>query len=68
MIFKVFYQDSLDVPPRRERTKSMYIEAATIREVRTKLAGRNHNIEFVQEMSDGFLDYEKQTEQFEVER
>ncbi|HET7616705.1 MAG TPA: RNA polymerase epsilon subunit [Bacillales bacterium] len=68
MIFKVFYQQDHEVPPIRERTKSLFIEAETVREVRRKLADRNYNIEFVQEVDDAFLEFEKQSDQFEVER
>lgn len=68
MIFKVLIQDSLDVPPMRERTRSLFIEADSVRDVRSKLAGRNHNIEYIQEITGVFLEFEKRTEQFEVER
>ncbi|HEX7065790.1 MAG TPA: RNA polymerase epsilon subunit [Bacillales bacterium] len=68
MIFKVYYQPEWEVPPMRERTKSVMVEADTVRGVRQKLAGRNYNIELVQEMSEAHLEYEKQSDQFEVER
>lgn len=68
MIFKVFYQQEREVPPTRERTKSLFIEADTVRDVRDKLADRNYNIEYIQEANEAFLEYEKQSDQFEVER
>lgn len=68
MIFKVFYQDSIMEAPVRERTNSLYIEADSERDVRKKLEERDYNIEFIQALSDEFLEYEKQSEQFEVER
>lgn len=34
MIFKVLYQEVPDEVPVRERTKSLYIEAESVREVR----------------------------------
>jgi len=68
MIFKVFYQQEREVPAIRERTKSLFIEADTVRDVRDKLADRNYNIEYIQETNEAFLEYEKQSDQFEVER
>jgi DNA-dependent RNA polymerase auxiliary subunit epsilon len=68
MIFKVFYQQEREVPPMRERTNSLFIEADTVRDVRAKLADRNYNIEYIQETDEAFLEYEKRTDQFEVER
>lgn len=37
MIFKVLYQESPDEIPVRERTKSMYVEGESVREIRDKL-------------------------------
>jgi DNA-dependent RNA polymerase auxiliary subunit epsilon len=67
MIFKVFFQQKLTEVPTRERTKSLFIEADSVQDARKKLADRKHNIEFVQEISGKFLEYEKQSNQFEVE-
>jgi DNA-dependent RNA polymerase auxiliary subunit epsilon len=67
MIFKVFYQEKLTEVPTRESTKSLYIEADSVQDARRKLADRKYNIEFVQEISGKFLEYEKQSNQFEVE-
>lgn len=68
MIFKVFYQEAMTEAPVRENTHSLYIEAENEQEVRRKLADRNYNIEFIQGLSEAFLAYEKQSDQFEVER
>jgi len=67
MIFKVLYQDLQNEAPVRERTKSIYVEADSIREVREKLSDRNYNIEFIQELDKAHLTYEKQAENFIVE-
>lgn len=67
MIFKVFYQESKFEVPVRERTKSLFVEAEYERDVRKKLASRNYNIEFIQEISGAHLEYEKQSENFKVE-
>ncbi|SFB35586.1 DNA-dependent RNA polymerase auxiliary subunit epsilon [Lentibacillus halodurans] len=67
MIFKVLYQELPDEIPVRERTKSLYIEADSERDVRDKLSGRNYNIEFIQVLNDAHLAYEKQSGHFELE-
>lgn len=67
MIFKVLYQELGEEVPVRERTDSLYIEAESERDVRKKLAGRNYNIEFIQQISNAHLEYEQQSEDFRVE-
>ena len=48
MIYKVYYQENMNEIPVRENTKSLYVEAASEREVREFLKDRNYNIELVQ--------------------
>ncbi|WP_249869921.1 DNA-dependent RNA polymerase subunit epsilon [Oceanobacillus saliphilus] len=67
MIFKVLYQERQDEVPVRERTKSIYVEAESVREVRKKLSNRNYNIEYIQELDEAHLNYEKETGKLEVE-
>ncbi len=68
MIFKVFYQDTLEETPVRERTNALYMEASTEEEIRKKLAERRYNIEFVTPLSEEALQYEKDNnEDFHVE-
>ncbi|HEX6595255.1 MAG TPA: DNA-directed RNA polymerase subunit epsilon [Bacillota bacterium] len=67
MIFKVFYQELRDEFPVRERTKTLYIEADSTREVRKQLSDRNYNIEYIQAIDGAHLDFEKQSEDFELE-
>jgi DNA-dependent RNA polymerase auxiliary subunit epsilon len=67
MIFKVFFQTSLNEVPIRERTNTVYVEAETINEVRQKLADRKYNIEYIQEINGKFLEYEKDTNSLELE-
>ncbi len=47
MIYKVFYQASNDEVPVREKTDSIFVEAQSEREVRSKLKQYNYNIEFL---------------------
>ncbi|HLR68092.1 DNA-dependent RNA polymerase subunit epsilon [Virgibacillus alimentarius] len=67
MIFKVFYQELPNEVPVRERTKSLYLEAESERDVRVKLNDRNLNIEYIQLLNETHLAYEKQSENFTME-
>ncbi|WP_456275661.1 DNA-dependent RNA polymerase subunit epsilon [Bacillus sp. AK128] len=67
MVFKVYFQESRFEVPVRERTRTLYVEAKTEREVREKLSDRNYNIELVQKVSGAFLEYEQQSENFKME-
>ncbi|GGH72127.1 UPF0356 protein [Compostibacillus humi] len=69
MIFKVLYQELDGEMPIRERTKSIYIEAQSVREVRQILRERNfqHNIEYIQPLNEAHLNYEKQSDHFKLE-
>lgn len=68
MIYKVLYQELSDEVPVRERTKSLYLEANSQREVRQKLSDRNINIEFIQKLDEAHLEHEKQSEAYELEK
>ncbi|MDR6124353.1 DNA-dependent RNA polymerase auxiliary subunit epsilon [Bacillus sp. SLBN-46] len=66
MIFKVYYQKSINEVPVRENTKTIFVEGESVRDVRTKIADRGFNVELVQEVTGAFLEYEKQNEDFKV--
>lgn len=66
MIFKVYYQESIKEVPVREKTKTLYIEGESVRDVRSKIADRGFNVEFVQEVKGAYLEYERQNEHFKV--
>lgn len=66
MIFKVYYQEQLKEVAVRENTQTLYVEAGSEREVRTKLSNRPYNIEYIQAVEGSYLEYEKQKEDFEV--
>ncbi|AIF66238.1 DNA-dependent RNA polymerase subunit epsilon [Terribacillus saccharophilus] len=68
MVFKVFYQEKPSEVPVRERSKSLYMEAESIRQVRNTLADRDINIEFIQPLDEAHLAYEKQSEDFKLEQ
>ncbi|WAA13234.1 DNA-dependent RNA polymerase subunit epsilon [Fervidibacillus halotolerans] len=66
MIFKVFVQQSKDEIPLRERTKALFIEAESERDIRKKLKNTPYLIEYIQPLTDAHLEYEKQDENFEI--
>ena len=66
MLFKVYYQRSINEVPVRENTKTIFVEGESVRDVRTKIADRGLNVELVQEVTGAFLEYEKQNEDFKV--
>ncbi|MFC7685574.1 DNA-dependent RNA polymerase subunit epsilon [Ureibacillus sp. GCM10028918] len=67
MIYKVYYQDNAQEVPVRENTKSLYLEAASEREVRSYLKDRNYNIEYIQLLEGNYLEYEKNSPNFQLE-
>lgn len=66
MIFKVFYQERMHEVPVREKTKTLFINGESERDVRKKLADRGYNIEYIKPVTGAYLDYEKQNEDFKV--
>ncbi|HWK22656.1 MAG TPA: DNA-directed RNA polymerase subunit epsilon [Ureibacillus sp.] len=67
MIYKVYYQENAQEVPVRENTKSLYLEAASEREVRSYLKDRNYNIEYIQLLEGNYLEYEKNSPNFKLE-
>ncbi|HEY4567420.1 DUF1447 family protein [Planococcaceae bacterium Storch 2/2-2] len=66
MIYKVLYQENVHEVPVRENTKSMYIEASSVQEVRQLLANEPINIEFIQLLEGAHLEYEQAKEDFQL--
>lgn len=68
MIFKVFYQETRTEAPRRELTKSMFVKANSVMEVRGYISeNKPYMIEHIEEISEALLEYEKENNpDFEV--
>lgn len=66
MIFKVYFQESKNEVPVREKTQTVYVEAETEREVRLKLAKFDYNIELITAVEGKYLEFEKQSPDFHV--
>lgn len=74
MIYKVFYQETKDRNPKREMTRSLYLEVDSKDERQGKILARTlieekhpeYNIELIQALSDKHLAYEKETGSFQL--
>jgi DNA-dependent RNA polymerase auxiliary subunit epsilon len=66
MIFKVYFQESNKQVPVREKTRTLFVEGNSERDVRKKLADKSYNIEYVQAVEGAFLEYEQKSEDFKV--
>ena len=74
MIYKVFYQETKDRSPRRETTRSLYLDIDAGSELEGRIIARElveknrpeFNVEYIELLSDKLLDYEKETGAFEI--
>ena len=73
MIYKVFYQETKERSPRREKTRALYIEIEVANELEGRIQARKlveentpYNIEFIELLSDKHLEYEKESGAFEL--
>lgn len=68
MVFKVYYQDSMDKNPKREFTQSFYVEADNHADAYAMVQknNKNFNIETVEELSDAALVYEQADPEFSI--
>ncbi|MBS9337794.1 RNA polymerase epsilon subunit [Fructobacillus parabroussonetiae] len=67
MVYKVYYQESMDRNPKRENTQSFFLEADSHADAYA-LAQKNtdFNIETVEELSDAALVYEQADPEFSL--
>ena len=73
MIYKVFYQETKERSPRREKTRTLYLEVEAANELEGRIQARKlieentpYNIEFIELLSDKHLEYEKESGTFEL--
>lgn len=67
MIFKITYQESKQRNPKREDTKSLYIEADSDVDARALVEEHtSYNIEFVQPLNEAHLAYEQKSPDFKL--
>ncbi|MDO4814110.1 MAG: RNA polymerase epsilon subunit [Gemella sp.] len=67
-VFKVFYQANNKEIPVRENTEVLYVEANNAPEVVKYAEDKNFNVEFVQELSEQHLEFEKESANFKLEK
>ena len=67
MIFKIYYQPTKRINPRRENTETLYLEAKSEVEARLLVEeNTEYNVEFIEGLDDKTLEYEKQSENFKL--
>ena len=73
MIYKVFYQETKERNPRREQTKSLYLDIDAENELAGRIQARQiienntaYNIEYIELLSEKAPEYEKETGVFEI--
>ncbi|USS92880.1 DNA-directed RNA polymerase subunit epsilon [Fructilactobacillus ixorae] len=67
MIYKVLYQANPKENPKREATKSLYVEAQTQAEVRDLIAeNTEYTVEFIQPLAGKHLEFEQQEPDFKI--
>ncbi|MBF0715999.1 DNA-dependent RNA polymerase subunit epsilon [Gemelliphila palaticanis] len=66
-VFKVFYQKNKTEIPVRENTEVLYVEANGIPEVYKYLENREYNIEYIEELSEQYLEFERSSVNFKLE-
>ncbi len=67
MIFKVLYQPDQKQTPRRETTRSLYLEADTEVEARGLVENNTgYNIEFIEPLQGEHLKYEQESPNFKL--
>ena len=73
MIYKVFYQETKERSPRREKTRALYLDVEAANELEGRIQARKlveentpYNIEFIELLSDKHLEYEKESGTFQV--
>ena len=74
MIYKVFHQETKNRSPRRETTRSLYLDIDASSELEGRIIARElveknrpeFNVEYIELLSDKLLDYEKETGAFEI--
>lgn len=65
MIFKVYYQETKERNPKREETRSLYIEAQTLVDARARVEKNTpYNIELITELVGNHLAYEQENADF----
>ncbi|KRM12530.1 DNA-directed RNA polymerase subunit epsilon [Paucilactobacillus suebicus] len=69
MIYKVYYQDTKVRNPKRENTHSLFLDEQTLSAAReTAEKNTDINVEYIEELSEEALNYEKQNPDFKISK
>ncbi|GAK30342.1 RNA-binding protein [Weissella oryzae SG25] len=67
MIYKVYYQPTKIQNPKRENTKSLYVDMDSMPSARLAVEQNTaYNVEFIEELSEKALAYEQQNADFKL--
>ncbi|MGT2846797.1 DNA-dependent RNA polymerase subunit epsilon [Streptococcus massiliensis] len=73
MIYKIFYQETKERSPQREKTLALYLDIDAENELEGRIRARKlveentpYNIELIKLLSDKHLAYEKESGVFEI--
>ncbi|QIL50680.1 DNA-dependent RNA polymerase auxiliary subunit epsilon family protein [Weissella coleopterorum] len=62
MIYKIYFQPTKTQNPKRESTKSLYLEASDLPAARLAVESKtDYNVEQIEELSEAALTYEQQS-------
>ncbi|GEK28452.1 DNA-directed RNA polymerase subunit epsilon [Furfurilactobacillus siliginis] len=67
MIFKVYYQETKVRSPKREDTKSLYLDAENEAAAMTAVeSNTEYNVEYIEPLEGNALDYEQQSASYKL--
>ncbi|KRL99940.1 DNA-directed RNA polymerase subunit epsilon [Liquorilactobacillus satsumensis] len=67
MIYKIFYQPSQKISPRRENTLALYLEADSEVAARSSVEqNTSYNVEYIEELSPKALEYAQQNPNYQL--
>ncbi|MFD1319380.1 DNA-directed RNA polymerase subunit epsilon [Loigolactobacillus zhaoyuanensis] len=67
MIFKVLYQENKAMSPRRESTKTLYMDTTDAVTARAIIETQTpYNVEYIQELIGNHLEYEQKSPEFKL--
>ncbi|ETA74882.1 DNA-dependent RNA polymerase auxiliary subunit epsilon family protein [Ligilactobacillus equi] len=67
MIFKVYYQPSKRINPRRENTEVLYLDTDSKVNARLLVESKTeYNVEFIEGLDEDTLNYEKESPNFKI--
>ncbi|KRL04648.1 DNA-directed RNA polymerase subunit epsilon [Liquorilactobacillus oeni] len=67
MIYKIFYQPTQRINPRRENTAALYLKADSEVDARSIVENNtSYNVDYIEELSPKALEYEQQSPHYKL--